>query len=77
MKNSGIKAVNNDDIVDLLESLGVYGEVIAGKKKCIFCGKTITVENIDAILPVDNSVEFSCNAEECHINLITKIGGKT
>lgn len=75
MKNNELKAFNDDDVVGLLKSLQVYDEVLNGHKNCIFCGDKISLINIDAILPVEHKVEFSCLKSECHIKLLTRVGG--
>lgn len=70
MKNNQMKAVHDNDLNNLLKSLNVYDDVCSGKFECIFCHKKITIENIDAIVPYDNSVQFTCDDPECHSKLI-------
>jgi len=72
MKDNSIKAVYDGDLEHLLQSLGVYDGVMQGKYKCVFCGNTINMDNIDGILPINNDVAFSCNAPSCQLNLIAK-----
>ncbi len=76
MDNTKVKAVNDDDIVELLQSLSVYDSVINGEQKCIFCEKVIAIDNIGAIFPLDNKVAFSCNDEKCRFKLITMQKGE-
>lgn len=71
MENSEVEAVHDDDLISLLKSLGVYDKVVNGEYKCIYCGNKITLNNIDAIVPFDKSVAFTCNSDECHLKLIT------
>lgn len=71
MDNTKVKAVNSDDMMDLLKSLNVYDDVINGLYKCSFCCKDISINNIGAIFPSENKVAFSCDDENCHIKLIT------
>lgn len=70
MKNSKMKAVHDNDLKELLCSLGVYEDVVNGCYKCIFCGKKITIRNIDSIVPYENSVQFTCDEKDCHSYLI-------
>ena len=58
MKNKEMRAVHDDDLESLLKSLNVYNDVGTGKFKCLFCQNKITIENIDAIVPYNNSVQF-------------------
>lgn len=70
MKNKEMRAVHDDDLESLLKSLNVYNDVVTGKFKCLFCQNKITIENIDAIVPYNNSVQFTCDNPECHLKLI-------
>lgn len=70
VENNEMKAVHDDDLESLLKSLNVYEDVCAGKFECLFCHKKVTLENIDAIVPYDNSVQFTCDDPECHSKLI-------
>ena len=70
MKNKEMRAVHDDDLESLLKSLNVYTDVVTGKFKCLFCQNKITIENIDAIVPYNNSVQFTCDNPECHLKLI-------
>lgn len=74
MKESLIKAVHDDDMINLLKSLEVYDSVINEQYKCIFCNELITINNIDAILPQNEKVVFSCNQEQCHLKLLKSLG---
>lgn len=70
MKNNQMKMVHDKDLENLLHSLGVYENVIAGKCTCLFCGQAITLDNIDSIVPHNHAVQFTCDKEECHLKLI-------
>lgn len=70
MKNNQMKAVHDDDLDSLLKSLNVFDSVCSGKYECLFCHKKITVDNIDAIVPYENSIQFTCDSPECHLKLI-------
>lgn len=74
MEDNGLMAVHNDDLEKLLKSLNAYDDVKNGNYHCIYCGNTITLDNLDAIIPVNESVRFSCNSEACHLKLITNEG---
>lgn len=70
VKENKMKAVHDKDLENLLKSLHVYENVINGKYSCIFCGNEITLDNIDSIVPYDESVQFTCDKLECHQKLL-------
>lgn len=70
MKNNQMKMVHDKDLENLLRSLGIYENVIENKCTCLFCGQTMTLDNIDSIVPHNNTVQFTCDKEECHLKLI-------
>lgn len=70
MKDNQMKAVHDDDLVKLLKSLNVYENVIAGKYECLLCKRSITLDNIDSIVPFEQTVQFTCDDPSCHLKLI-------
>jgi len=70
MSDKTIKAVHDDDLSRLLMSLGVYDSFIEGDSTCFFCGKHINEDDIFAIFPVDENIEFCCNDAECKLSLM-------
>lgn len=70
MKNNQMKVVHDDDLERLLKSLNVYEDVSNGKYECLFCHNKITLQNIDAIVPYEGSVQFTCDNPDCHLHLI-------
>lgn len=70
MKKGEISAVHDDDLVDLIKSLGLYEQIINGDIKCAFCEKTINLENIQGVFPHDNQINFSCNDVSCYEKLL-------
>lgn len=65
MKDKELQAVHDDDLQELLCSLGVYDAILEGNYRCIYCKKTITLENLGAIIPVNNEILFACNNSIC------------
>lgn len=63
--NGKITAVHDDDLVDFLKSIEEYDKIINGLAVCSFCGKVMTLDNIQSIFPLDNEVKYCCNAKEC------------
>ena len=65
MKDKELQAVHDDDLQELLRSLDVYDAILEGNYQCIYCKKTITLEKLGAIIPVNNEILFACNNSIC------------
>jgi len=70
VQENKMKAVHDKDLESLLKSLHVYEDVVSSKYKCLFCNKKITLDNIDSIVPYQESVQFTCDEPECHQKLL-------
>lgn len=60
-----IKAVHENDLENFLSSIEVLKDVIDGKYCCATCGQQINIENLGAIFPRDNKINFVCNLPSC------------
>jgi hypothetical protein len=60
-----LSAVHDDDLVNLLRSLGVLHEVESGKVKCKFCGIQVNLDNLQALIPDSGSVSYTCDKPSC------------
>ena len=69
VRGNSIKAVVDEDLDGVLKSLGVYDELVAGKKICLHCGKIITLDSVEAIVPHDKRIAFICNSPSCKTRL--------
>jgi hypothetical protein len=65
MVSTPIAAVHDDDLRQLLESLGVLGDLTAGRLLCRFCGSQVTERNLYAILPDSGQVRVVCDTPAC------------
>lgn len=61
----GLKAVYEDDLVGYLKSIGVYDTVMRGEHFCKFCGNTITIENLEVIIPSAPGIQIVCSNKNC------------
>jgi len=59
-----IKAIHDVDLVEALERLEVYEGVRSGVYSCIICGRRITLDNLGAIVKLDE-VKFVCDDPAC------------
>lgn len=72
MKTEEVNAVYSEDMVELLDSLGILHKINKGKKKCHFCKNTVKIENIVSVFPVDNEVQVCCSSFDCYKQLMRK-----
>lgn len=70
MKDGKIKAVHDNDLLELLKSLGIYDSIVQDDFKCYFCGDDITINNIASIIPNNKDISISCTKKECYRKLI-------
>ena len=69
VNDNTIQAVHDDDLEDLLRSLGVLDSVLARDHQCLFCNELIDLNNIFGILPINNEIVFCCNKPKCRIQM--------
>jgi len=60
-----ISAVHEENLKELLESLGLLEDVESGQINCKFCGKKITLENLQCIYPKNHEIVFCCDDIKC------------
>lgn len=70
VQENKMKAVHDKDLENLLKSLNVYESVVNGGYKCLFCDGDITLDNIDSIVPYEESIRFTCDKPTCHQRLL-------
>ncbi len=61
-----LQAVMDEDLRDLLKSIGELEAIDGGKRFCRVCGTLITTANLQIIVPqTDGSFDFICDKPEC------------
>lgn len=65
MDNDSLEAVYDDDIEELLESLGELDKFNNGETYCKYCGDMMSKDNLAAIFPEKDDVGFCCDKPEC------------
>ena len=71
-----IKAVHDDDLEELLESLGIKNKFEARELKCTFCQEIITFDNLHSIFPDSGSIKLTCSKSDCVKLLMGRIEEK-
>lgn len=60
-----LKAVHDNDLEGLLDSLGLSSKLKAGELKCAFCKEIMTIENLHSIFPDSGSIKLTCSNPDC------------
>ncbi len=60
-----LSAVHDDDLIALLQSLGVLHDLEAGNIRCKFCRDQINLDSLQALIPDSGSVSFVCKKPTC------------
>ena len=64
-KKEIIKMVNENDLEKYLSSLGILEDINGGKIYCRFCGRKITLKNLQILFPYKNEILASCSRLIC------------
>lgn len=60
-----VNAVHDDKFEGFLRKLGVYEDVMNGRKKCKFCGEAVEYERISSVFAESGDIKFVCEKPEC------------
>ena len=64
-KRSNVRAVWDDDLVGLLQSLGVLDMLIEGQIRCAVCDRNVDLDNLGALFGEDEEVQVTCDLTNC------------
>lgn len=64
-RSEEVLAVYDDDLDEVLNSLGLYEGINSGKYRCSSCGCTITRENLGMIQNDNNAIKVFCLSTGC------------
>ncbi len=59
-----LKAIHNDELIELLIKLKLLEKLHNGKLKCKFTNTVITIDNLHSIFPESGSIKIVCNLPE-------------
>lgn len=66
IKNRTLQAVLDEDLEQLLCSIGKLESIRNGDLLCQFCSKVVTLENLQVIVPLSaGEFKFVCDAPAC------------
>lgn len=61
MNRYTLNAVHDDELLLLIEKLGLKEKLNQGKLKCKFTGTTITFDNLYSIFPESGDIKLVCD----------------
>ncbi|MDP2207788.1 MAG: hypothetical protein Q8K98_03305 [Bacteroidota bacterium] len=76
MEKQALHAVHDDDLEELLQSVGILGDFKRRAIKCKFCGDVVTWENLHAIYPESGSVKLVCDKASCVNQLLVYLSAR-
>lgn len=65
MHKHKIRAVYDDDLENFLDSISLLEPISKGDINCYICDSVITLDNLQAILPINNTIVVVCSDSEC------------
>ena len=68
-----MKAVYDDDLGELLSSLGLVESVEQGKVRCRVCGEQQSIDSIGVLVPNGDRVEVVCSDPECLVDFYQQL----
>jgi len=71
-----IRAIHDIDFPKLLQNLGVYEDVVAGKAHCAFCNEVVTLDTIRSVFPESGAIRFVCNKPRCYLHAMKRRGSR-
>ena len=72
-KRVEVKAVYEQDLEQVLATLGILDKLIAGEISCIVCGCRVDLDNLGTIFPSEDEIGVSCDNDRC-VRIITTRG---
>jgi hypothetical protein len=72
-QRSTLRAVHDDDLEKVLDSLGVLGAFNQSRMRCAFCGDTITFDNLHSLFGDSGTVKASCSKPDCVKKLLARL----
>ena len=61
-----IRAIHDADLVNVLRRLGLYEDVVEGRRRCFACGREVRLDNVGGLFKgMDGEVKFVCGDVKC------------
>ena len=73
MRKHTIKAVHDQDLGELLKSLGLSELMTKGELTCGICGSIVNLDNLLCIYPSKDEVKVCCKNLECYEQVLREV----
>jgi len=70
MRKHTIRAVHEQDLEELLKSLGLSELITEGELTCGICGSIVNLDNLLCIYPSNEEVKVCCKKPECYESVL-------
>jgi len=64
-KKEELDFIYDEDLMPVLEKLGVKTNFTEGNIKCLFCNEVITLENLYSFFIDEGKLKMICDKEDC------------
>jgi len=65
IKKQELNFFYDEDLLPILEKLGLKDDFLSGKLKCTICGDIITNENLNSFYQDKGVIKMICNKKSC------------
>ena len=65
MERHRLRAVYENDLKNFLESIGIKHAIEKGELKCHFCNEVVTIDSLQAIIPLEKNIGVVCSKTTC------------
>lgn len=73
MRKHTIRAVHEQDLGELVNSLGLSELMAKGELKCGICGSIVDLNNLLCIYPSKDEVKVCCKNPECYEQVLREV----
>lgn len=72
-----LRAVYDDDLEELLTSLGLHQRFVSGRLRCAVCDDQIGWDNLNGIFPEGGTIKVACTRPECVTGLADRLSTRS
>ena len=73
MKKHTIRAIHEQDLGELLKSLGLLEFMSKGELTCGICGSVVNLDNLLCIYPSGQEIKVCCKNVECYGEVLREV----
>jgi hypothetical protein len=58
-------AIDGRDLDGILKKLGIYQDVVEGRTRCYFCGRSVSMRNLGGLFKHEGLIRLVCSDIKC------------